>query len=294
MWISESKIWQPVRSGIKNLQSVSIRIRTSHRVNFQFQLLSTWQISNPKVLILSDFESKYSQRVSCWIKMFMCQISNQKVNNVSDLEPNSYKKICQILIGNFYNACDFLNQKLYNVSDSVAKMHNASHFESNASQFFFYFISENVQSFWLWKESFKKILHFNQTFYNVSDLEIKNFKTCQNWNQSLCIVSDIESKNSQPVRFIFKIFTTCRTLYQNFYNASVPQLNIYNVSRFESRFLQHVRFWMILLQHLRFRFKILRRVRKKSKLFTTCQNLGERFHNDARFWVKKIRTCHTL
>ena len=112
---------------------------------------------------------------------------------------------------------------------------------------FFYFILENVQSFWLWKGSFTKILHFIKPFYNVSDLEIKNFKTCQNWNQRLCIVSDMESKNSQPVRFIFKIFTTCRTLYQNIYNASVRQLNIYNVSHFESRFLPHVRFWIKLL-----------------------------------------------
>ena len=173
-------------------------------------------------------------------------------------------------------------------------MHNESHFESNASQFFFYFILENVQSFWLWKGSFTKILHFIKPFYNVSDLEIKNFKTCQNWNQRLCIVSDMESKNSQPFRFIFKIFTTCRTLYQNFYNASVPQLNNYNVSHFDSRFSQHVKFWIKMLQHLWFRYKNLRRVRKKSKLFTTCQNLGERFHNDARFWVEKILTCHTL
>ena len=127
---------------------------------------------------------------------------------------------------------------------------------------FLYFISENVQSFWPWKESFTKTLHFNQTFYNVSDLEIKNLKTCQNWNQRLCIVSDIKSKNSQPVRFTFKIFTTCRTFYQNFYNASVPQLNKYNVSHFESRFSQHVRFWIKMLQHLRFRFENLRRLRK--------------------------------
>ena len=169
-----------------------------------------------------------------------------------------------------------------------------SHILNQTLHNFFYFILENVQSFWLWKESFTKILHFNQTFYNVSDLEIKNIKTCQYWNQKLCIVSDIESKNSQPVRFVFKIFTTCRTLYENFYNASVPQLNIYNVSRFESRFLQHVGFWIKLLQHLRFRFKILRRVTKKSKLFKTCQNLAERFHNDARLWVKEIKTCQTL
>ena len=212
---SESKIWQSVRTGMKNLQSVRIRIGTSHRVNFQIQLLPTWQISKPEILNSSDFESKISQRGSCWIKTFMCQISNQKVNIVSDLEPNSYKKLCHILIGKFYNACEFWNQKPYNVSDSDAKMHIASHFETNASQFF-YFISENVQSFWLWKESFTKILHFNQTFYNVSDLEIKNFKTCQNWKRRFCIVSDIESKNSQPVRFIFKILKTCRTLYQNF------------------------------------------------------------------------------
>ena len=152
---------------------------------------------------------------------------------------------------------------------------------------FFYFISENVQSFWLWKGSFTKISHFNQIFYNVSDLEIQNFKTCQNWNRRFCIVSDIESKNSQPVRFIFKLLKTCRTLYQNVYNASVPQLNNYNMSHFESKFSQHVRFWIEMLQHLRFRFKNLRRVREKSKLFTTCQNLWERFHKDARFWVKK-------
>ena len=179
------------------------------------------------------------------------------------------------------------------MSNSDAKMHNASDFESNASHFF-YFVSENVQSFWLWEESFTKILHFNQTFYNVSDIEIENFKICQNWNQRFCIVSDIESKNSQPVRFIFKIFTTCRTLYQNFYNSSVPQLNNCNASHFDSRFSQHVRFWIKMLQQLRFRFKNLRRVRKKSKLFTTCQIFGERFHNDARFWVKKITTCQTL
>ena len=110
----------------------------------------------------------------------------------------------------------------------------------------------------------------------------------------LCVVSDIESKNSQPVRFIFKIFTTCQTLHQNFHNASVPQLNNYNVSHFESTFSQHVRFWIKILQHLRFRFKILRRVRTKSKLFTTCQDLGEKFYNDARFWVEKITTCQIL
>ena len=126
----------------------------------------------------------------------------------------------------------------------------------------FYFISENVQSFWLSKESFTKILHFNQIFYNVSDLENKIFKTCQNWNQRLCIASDIKSKNSQPVRFTFRIFTTCRMFYQSFHNASVPQLNNYNVSHFESRFSQHVRFRIKMLQHLRFRFENLRRVRK--------------------------------
>ena len=191
---------------------------------------------NRKSSIWQSSKSKLSQSGSCWAKMFSCQISNQKVNNQSEFESNSYKKICHILIGKFYNACDFLTQKLYNVSDSDAKMHNASPFESNASQFFFFFISENVQSFWLWKESFTKILRFNQTFYNVSDLEIKNFETCQNSTQKLCIVSDNESKNLQHVRNLFKIFTTCQILGRNFYNVSDAQLNNYNVSHFESRF----------------------------------------------------------
>ena len=172
MWNFESKIWQSLRSGIKNLQSVRIRIRNSHRVNFQIQFFSTWQISQPKNLILSDFESKISQHGSCWIKKFMCQISNQKVNNVSDLEPNSYKKICHILIGKFYNACDFLNQKLYNVSDSDAKMHNASPFESNASQFFLFYIRICT-----------KFLTLEGKFYKNFTFQSNFLQGVRSWNQ---------------------------------------------------------------------------------------------------------------
>ena len=172
MWNFESKFWQSVRSGIRNLQSVRIRIRNSHGVNFQIQFLSTWQISQPKNLNLSDFESKISQRVSCRIKMFMCQNSNQKVNNVSDLEPNSYKKICHILIGKFYNACDFLNQKLYNVSDSDAKMQNASPFESNASHFFLFYIRKCT-----------KFLTLEGKFYKNFTFQSNFLQRVRSWNQ---------------------------------------------------------------------------------------------------------------
>ena len=216
----------------------------------------------------------------------MCQISNQKVNNVSDLEPSSYKKICHILIGKFYNASDFLNQKLYNVSDSDAKLHNASPFESNASQFFLFYIRKCTKFLTL-EGKFYKNYTFQSNFYNVSDLEIKNFKTCHNRNQRLCIVSDIESKYSQPVRFIFKIFTTCRTLYQNFYNASVPQLNNCNASHFDSRFSQHVKFWIKMLQHLRFRFKNLRRVRKKVNFLQSVRIWEKGFTRMQNFESKK-------
>ena len=33
---------------------------------------------------------------------------------------------------------------------------------------------------------------------------------------------------------------------------------------------------------------------KTSKLISKCQNLRERFHNDARFWVEKITTCQNI
>ena len=239
MWNFESKIWQSVRSGIKNLQSVRIRIRNSHRVNFQIQFLSTWQISQPKKLNLSDFESKISQRVSCRIKMFMCQISNQKVNNVSDLEPNSYKKICHILIGKFYNACDFLNQKLYNVSDSDAKLHNASPFESNASHFLLFYIRKCT-----------KFLTSEGKFYKNFTFQSNFLQGVRSWNQIFWNLSELESKVVHRVRYRIKKFTTCQIYIQN----------IYNVSDVVSKFLERVGSAI----------KQIQRVTLRLKVFTTC------------------------
>ena len=172
MWNSESKIWQSVRSGIKNLQSVRIRIRTSHRVNFQIHFLSSWKILKPKILNMTDFE----------IKTFTtCQLLNQNVF-VPDFESQiqqrvriwikQLQKICHILIGKFYNACDFWTQKPYNVSDSDAKIHNASHFESNASQFFLFYIRKCP-----------KFLTLEGKFYKNFTFQSNFLQRVRSWNQ---------------------------------------------------------------------------------------------------------------
>ena len=101
VWKSESKIWQSVRSGIKNLQSVRIRIRTSHPVNFRIQFLSAWQISKPKSSI--------------------CQISNRKFHNVAAAESKSLcarfriKKstTCQIWNQTIQKNMSYINRKCW-------------------------------------------------------------------------------------------------------------------------------------------------------------------------------------
>ena len=175
MWKWESKIWQYVRSGLKNLQSVRIWIRTHivsifkynsfQRGRYRHQKSSICQSSNQKIHKVSAAESK------CFCARFLikksttCQNWNQTVTRIYVI----YWKECFIThkifyIKNFttclmlmqkYTTRQYLNQMLYNV---------------------FCFISENVQKFWVYKEKFITMLHCESNFLQRVRSRIENLQ----------------------------------------------------------------------------------------------------------------------
>ena len=125
--------------------------------------------------------------------------------------------------------------------------------------------------------------------YNVSVLESKFFNEPDSESQFLNVVI-LRVKTLQPVRFRFKVFTTCHNLQQSFEMSHYSNRKFYNVSDSKWKNSKRVRFSIDMLTTCRFlnrKIQSLAILKPKSSQCVTFSKQSVKIL--LIYWIKLLR-----